>query len=60
MSDRAKSVSPLEVATNWLHTFETALVAEDMKAVAEMFLLDGHWRDLVAFTWHIRTVAAKP
>lgn len=59
MSDQGGVVNPVEVATNWLRAFEAALVAEDMKAAAEMFLEDGHWRDLVAFTWHLRTFSGR-
>ena len=39
--------------------FESALVAEDMKAVAGMFVEDSYWRDLVAFTWHLRTFSSR-
>ena len=40
----------------WLQAFETALAAGDSAAAAEMFGEDGYWRDLVAFTWNIKTV----
>ena len=59
MSDRTETVRALEIATNWLHEFESALVADDMKAVAGMFVEDSYWRDLVAFTWHLRTFSGR-
>ena len=59
MSDRTETVRALEIATNWLHEFGSALVAEDMKAVAGMFVEDSYWRDLVAFTWHLRTFSGR-
>ena len=59
MSDRTETVRVVEIATNWLHAFESALVAEDMEAVAEMFVEDSYWRDLVAFTWHLRTFSRR-
>src|SRR4051812_7914267 len=40
----------------WLQGFETALAAGDSAAASEMFGEDGFWRDLVAFTWNIKTV----
>ena len=59
MSDRTETVRAVEIAANWLHEFENALVADDMKAVAEMFNEDSYWRDLVTFTWHLRTFSGR-
>ncbi|RFC63529.1 NAD(P)/FAD-dependent oxidoreductase [Fulvimarina endophytica] len=39
-----------------LGKFEEALRARDVDAAASMFLADSYWRDLVAFTWNIKTV----
>ncbi len=41
------------LASHWLAAFDAALQAEDASAVAALFQPDSHWRDLVAFTWHI-------
>ena len=40
----------------WLARFEEALAAGDSAAAAELFADDSFWRDLVAFTWNIKTV----
>ncbi|MEJ7704714.1 MAG: hypothetical protein WKF47_14090 [Geodermatophilaceae bacterium] len=40
----------------WLAAFEQALTAGDTRAAAAMFLDDSYWRDLVSFTWNIKTV----
>jgi putative flavoprotein involved in K+ transport len=40
----------------WLGRFEEALAAGDSAAASELFLEDSFWRDLVAFTWNIKTV----
>ena len=40
----------------WIKTFDEALVAGDSAAAADLFADDGYWRDLVAFTWNIKTV----
>jgi len=52
--------SPQAEAEDWLAAFETALQAGDADAVAGLFLADGLWRDLLAFTWTIQTVAGRP
>lgn len=41
------------VVSRWLNAFEAALRAGDVDAVTALFQPDSHWRDLVAFTWHI-------
>jgi putative flavoprotein involved in K+ transport len=42
-------------ARRWLHDFEAALGRSDIAASVALFEADGYWRDLVAFTWNIRT-----
>ncbi|UPY35770.1 NAD(P)/FAD-dependent oxidoreductase [Sediminicoccus sp. KRV36] len=41
-------------ATAWLGHFEAALAAGDASA---LFQPDGHWRDVLAFTWELRTIS---
>ncbi|WP_330275302.1 NAD(P)/FAD-dependent oxidoreductase [Lentzea sp. NBC_00516] len=43
----------------WLEQFEAALKARDVDAAAGMFATDSYWRDLVAFTWNIKTVEGR-
>ena len=50
-------VNPHDAASQWLRDFGSAAARGDADAAAALFLPDGHWRDLVAFTWHIRTVS---
>src|SRR3954469_22494532 len=40
----------------WLEGFADALERGDAAAAAERFLDDSYWRDLVAFTWKLKTV----
>jgi putative flavoprotein involved in K+ transport len=40
----------------WLERFEQALTEGDPAAAAALFTEDCFWRDLVAFTWNIKTV----
>ena len=42
-----------EVIEQWLDRLDAALQSESRVSVAELFAPDGHWRDLLAFTWSI-------
>ena len=50
-----KGVIPSDKAlvAQWLGQFEVALQGADQAALAALFASDGHWRDLLAFTWSI-------
>ena len=43
----------------FLDKFDAALVASDIDAAVEMFALECYWRDLVAFTWNIKTMEGR-
>jgi len=53
--DRARTDAGVHVDA-WLATFQDALTARDAEAAAALFGADSFWRDLVAFTWNIKTV----
>ncbi|MFT6582110.1 MAG: flavin-containing monooxygenase [Alphaproteobacteria bacterium] len=42
-----------EIVAAWLSVFERALASGDEIAVASQFEVDGNWRDVLAFTWHL-------
>lgn len=44
---------------DWLSELNTALQARDAAAAAALFEPDGYWRDLLAFTWNIRTMEGR-
>lgn len=53
-SDRpgeTKDVGPQAAAEQWLDRFNEALTAADSAGIAKLFAPDGHWRDVIAFTW---------
>lgn len=50
------TLSPQERVDAWLADFESALAARDIERVVSKFAVDSFWRDLVAFTWNIKTV----
>jgi len=39
----------------WLEDFAAALARADYVRLEALFRPDGHWRDLLAFTWHLET-----
>jgi putative flavoprotein involved in K+ transport len=45
--------SEKELVEQWLAQLEAALQGGSAKSVACLFAPDGHWRDLLAFTWSI-------
>src|SRR5688572_26894548 len=45
------------IVDDWLGKFERALRQSDGAALRDLFHADCHWRDLLAFTWDIRTVS---
>jgi putative flavoprotein involved in K+ transport len=51
--------TPTERATTWLSAFAAALARNDAAGAAAMFDSDSHWRDLVAFTWNLKTVDGR-
>ena len=48
-----------ERATGWLNDFEAALKSGDTANVTALFDDDCYWRDLVSFTWNIKTMEGK-
>ncbi len=43
----------------WLTSFDEALSQGDSAAAAELFGEESYWRDLIAFTWNIKTVEGR-
>jgi putative flavoprotein involved in K+ transport len=48
--------SPRAAAESWLAAFNAALGAGDADAAARLFATTSFWRDLISFTWNIKTV----
>nr|WP_148302148.1 NAD(P)/FAD-dependent oxidoreductase [Tomitella biformata] len=51
--------SPQARVDAWLAEFESALAARDIQRAAGLFAVDSYWRDLVAFTWNLKTVEGR-
>ncbi|MED5816613.1 NAD(P)/FAD-dependent oxidoreductase [Mycolicibacterium sp. 050232] len=50
------TLSPQERVDAWLADFESALAERDIERVVGKFATDSFWRDLVAFTWNLKTL----
>ena len=56
------TVQPTQAATavqTWLAAFSDALASNDTTEAAALFTEDCFWRDLIAFTWNIRTFEGR-
>ena len=45
---------------DWLTDFASALAARDISAATALFHDTCYWRDLLAFTWNIKTMEGRP
>ncbi|EHB59254.1 FAD-dependent pyridine nucleotide-disulfide oxidoreductase [Mycolicibacterium rhodesiae JS60] len=51
--------SPVQAVNDWLARFTEALEARDATKLKAVFRQDAYWRDLIAFTGHIRSFAGR-
>jgi putative flavoprotein involved in K+ transport len=66
MDDFEQSLHEFQIAENrrriardWLKTFESALTSRDAAQIGALFHEESHWRDVLAFTWHMTPVAGR-
>lgn len=52
-------VNPTHTVAAWLERFGAALERQDVDAALALFGDDSYWRDLVSFTWNIKTAEGK-
>ena len=52
-------VTPQQRIDTWLADFETALAVRDIERITGMFAVDSFWRDLVSFTWNLKTLEGR-
>ncbi|MEO9189500.1 MAG: NAD(P)/FAD-dependent oxidoreductase [Acetobacteraceae bacterium] len=48
------------VAEAWLGDFGAALASGEATRIEALFAGECHWRDILAFTWNLRTTSAAP
>ncbi|MEL7150642.1 MAG: NAD(P)/FAD-dependent oxidoreductase, partial [Pseudomonadota bacterium] len=51
--------SPMGRVSAWLETFGQALESGDTEALKSLFAEECYWRDLVSFTWNIKTMEGR-
>ena len=54
-----RAIDPSDVVTDWLTRFGTCLSTGDGTAAASLFAVASYWRDLVAFTWNVKTMEGR-
>jgi putative flavoprotein involved in K+ transport len=55
----AKTESIATIAEDWLAQFEPALAGTGTAPLKDLFHAESHWRDVLALTWHIRTIDGR-
>ena len=50
---------PTQQITDWLTLFGSALEQGDFTAAVGLFAAESYWRDLIAFTWNIKTAEGQ-
>ena len=51
--------TPTKDVQQWLDEFEHALKQRDIQQALSLFGEECYWRDLVAFTWNLKTLEGK-
>jgi hypothetical protein len=54
-----QQANPTQQIIDWLTVFSSALDQGDFAAAAGLFAAESYWRDLVAFTWNIKTAEGQ-
>lgn len=57
MLDRTKDIAAS--AQGWLDAFERTLSKPEPAALDHLFLADSFWRDVLALSWHLQTIAGR-
>ena len=52
--------APVSKASAWLAHFSETLARGDIDAALACFVDDCYWRDIVSFTWNVKTLEGKP
>src|SRR4029078_3750899 len=51
--------APNQKISSLLRSLDQALISDDVECATNLFQEDCYWRDLVAFTWNIRTMEGR-
>jgi len=53
---QAQPLSPVAIAQQWLTRLESALKSNDIASLPNLMHQDSWWRDMLAFSWDLRTI----
>ena len=56
MTLETSHATPRDAVESWLSAFNAALANHDVERATRLFAATCFWRDLIAFTWNIKTV----
>ncbi|TCK21544.1 NAD(P)/FAD-dependent oxidoreductase [Pseudonocardia endophytica] len=56
MTETLEKSAARTTAETWLTAFADALSARDVERAVSLFAAECYWRDLIAFTWNMKTV----
>ena len=59
MAEKTAEKNTVRIAGEWLAKFGDALSQGDFNAAADLFGDECYWRDLVSFTWNIKTAEGR-
>src|SRR5690242_21586513 len=51
--------APNQKISSLLRSLDQALISDDVECATNLFQTDCYWRDLVAFTWNIKTMEGR-
>jgi len=57
MTSHDDELQPSDLIASWLDDLERAVSQRDAKSLADLFVEDAYWRDMIAFTWDLCWVA---
>lgn len=57
--DVKTNLSASQQVIHWLQNFDQALQAKNIEKAVDCFETQGYWRDLVSFTWNIKTLEGQ-
>jgi putative flavoprotein involved in K+ transport len=57
--DTSPAATLRETTENWLAAFNAALAADAPPRLAELFVEDSHWRNLLGLSWRFATVSGR-
>lgn len=53
------SATQADAVSDWLESFHAYLSRGDVAGAAQLFVPEAHWRDMLAFTWDIRSFSGR-